>query len=283
VNERPDDGVTQPTPFDERAALEEIERARQEIERYQGLRQEVIDEFDRFLKSFKHPEQPATAAVPPPPAPVPIEPARVVPSIKMPIAQPIVQPTVQPVAPAPPPATAPGWTPDEALAVRDQPSEPELAAVIAAPPAPRRSNTTTWLVAGSVLAILSVGGYAWTTRGGRSETSSSPQPDTPPTKAPVPAPQAPAPAATAPAAPAPSPFDSVLVTTGPVWVRVVADGETTVEREVAADTRIPIRAEKTIRIRTGNAGAVKLIMGGVDQGPLGREGEVITRTFTVSR
>ena len=278
VNERPDDGVTQPTPFDERAALEEIEQARREVERYQALRQDVTDEFDRFLKSFKRPAQPATAAVPPPPAPVPIEPPAVVPPIPVPIAQPIMQP----IAHTPPPATAPAWTPEETLDLMDLPPEPEPAAVIAAPPPPRRSNKMTWLVAGSVFAILSVGGYAWTTRGGRGETSNSPQPDTP-TKAPVPAPQPQAPAAIAPAAPAPSPFDSMLVTTDPAWVRVVADGEKIVERELAANTRLPIRAKKTIQIRTGNAGAVKLIIGGVDRGALGREGEVITRTFTVSR
>ena len=282
MNERPDDGVTQPTPFDERAALEEIEQARQEIERYQALRQEVIDEFDRFLKSFKRPEPPAMAAVPTPPGPAPIEPPRVVPPIAVPIAQPIVQPIVEPIAHTPPPETAPAWTPEAALDLMEPPPEPEPGVVIAASPPPRQSRTMTWLVAGGVLAILSVGGYAWTTRGGRSETSNSLQPDTP-TNAPIPAPEPPAPAATAPAAPAPSPFDSVLVTTDPVWVRVIADGETIIERELAANTRIPIKAEKTIRIRTGNAGAVKLIMGGVDRGPLGREGEVITRTFTVSR
>jgi cytoskeleton protein RodZ len=256
VSERPDDGVTQRTPFDERAALDEIEQARQEIERYQTLRQDVIDEFDRFLKSFKEPEQTAAASVAPPPEPVP-------------------------AAPTPTPVTAPAWTPEEALDVVDLPPEPAPAVGIAAPP-PRQSHRTTWLVAGGVIAILSVGGYAWTTRGGRSETSNSPQPDSP-AKAPVPAPQAPAPAATTPDAPAPSPFDSVLVTTDPAWVRVVADGEKIVERELAANTRLPIKAEKTIQIRTGNAGAVKLIVGGVDRGPLGREGEVITRTFTVSR
>jgi cytoskeleton protein RodZ len=274
--------MTQPKPFDERAAQEELEHVRQEIERYQTVRQDVIDEFDRFLKSFKRGEQPAAAAIPAPPAPVPLEPPRVIPPVAMPIAQPIVPPIQQPIAHPPPPTTAAASAPEEMLDVVDLPPESVPAAAIAAPPPPRQSHTTTWLVAGSVIAILSVGGYAWTTRGSRSETSNSPQPDTP-TKAPVPAPQPSAPAAIAPAAPAPSPYDSVLVTTDPAWVRVVADGEKIVERELAANTRLPIRAEKTIQIRTGNAGAVKLIIGGVDRGPLGGEGEVITRTFTVSR
>jgi hypothetical protein len=34
-------------------------------------------------------------------------------------------------------------------------------------------------------------------------------------------------------------------------------------------------------IRTGDAGAVRLSIGGKDHGFLGREGEVVTRTFAV--
>jgi hypothetical protein len=64
-------------------------------------------------------------------------------------------------------------------------------------------------------------------------------------------------------------------------VRVIADGERVVERELPADSRIPFKAEKTIVIRTGDAGAVKLSIRGQDQGTLGKDGAVITRTFTV--
>jgi cytoskeleton protein RodZ len=279
VDERPDGGPTQPAPFDEGTVLKELEHVRQEIVRYQAVRQEVIDEFDRFLKSFKHPEPSAAAAIPPPPAPIEL-PRTVIP-IATPNAQPVAQPIVQPVARTTPTATAAASTREEALDEVDVLPQSVPAAAVAAAPPPRYSQTTTWLVAGSVLAIVSVGGYALTTRGGRSETSNSPE--STPTKAPPPATEAPAAAPTSPAAPALSAFDSVLVTTEPVWVRVIADGEKTLERELAADVRIPIKAEKTIQIRTGNAGAVKLIMGGVDRGPVGREGEVITRTFTVSR
>lgn len=74
---------------------------------------------------------------------------------------------------------------------------------------------------------------------------------------------------------------SEITTLRPVWVRVIADGERVVERELPADARIPFTAEKTIVIRTGDAGAVRLTIRGEDQGVLGRDGEVVTRSFTV--
>jgi hypothetical protein len=66
-----------------------------------------------------------------------------------------------------------------------------------------------------------------------------------------------------------------------VWVRVVVDGKREVERELEANARIPL-AGRTIVIRTGDAGAVRVEINGQDRGLLGRDGEVVTRTFTVS-
>jgi hypothetical protein len=66
-----------------------------------------------------------------------------------------------------------------------------------------------------------------------------------------------------------------------VWVRVVVDGERVVERELPANARIPLTAEKTIVIRAGNAGAVRVTLAGRDQGVLGPEGTVVTRTFSL--
>ena len=61
----------------------------------------------------------------------------------------------------------------------------------------------------------------------------------------------------------------------------MADGERVVERELPAGAKIPFTAEKAIVIRTGDAGAVQLTIRGDDQGTLGRDGAVVTRTFTV--
>jgi cytoskeletal protein RodZ len=115
-----------------------------------------------------------------------------------------------------------------------------------------------------------------------------PAPEVSETSAPAPTRDETSPAAgDAPAAPtgkpamAPDSRVTELTTTRNVWVRVIADGERVLEREVPAGSRIPITAQKTIVIRTGDAGAVTLTIAGQDQGTLGREGQVVTRTFTV--
>ncbi|CAN5261796.1 hypothetical protein BH20GEM2_BH20GEM2_09280 [soil metagenome] len=71
-----------------------------------------------------------------------------------------------------------------------------------------------------------------------------------------------------------------ITTTRLVWLRVLADGERVLERRLPADSRVPVTAEKTIVIRTGDAGAVRVSVGGRDQGFLGASGRVVTRTFT---
>src|SRR5687768_15300376 len=71
-------------PFNERAALEELERFKSDIERYRQQRKAVGEAFDHFVGSFKKPSSPAPqpsapataprheapprAATPPPPA-----------------------------------------------------------------------------------------------------------------------------------------------------------------------------------------------------------------------
>jgi cytoskeleton protein RodZ len=94
----------------------------------------------------------------------------------------------------------------------------------------------------------------------------------PETKAVTPAPPAP-----------PARHESVITTTRAVWVRIIADGVPVVERELPPNTRLPFVAREKIVIRTGNAGAVRLTIGGVDQGALGEFGEVVTRRFDVPR
>jgi hypothetical protein len=74
-----------------------------------------------------------------------------------------------------------------------------------------------------------------------------------------------------------------LTTIRRVWVRVTADGVKTLERELPADARIPIAAKDSIVIRAGDAGAVRLVIGGKDQGPFGPDGVVRTRAFTPPR
>ena len=64
------------------------------------------------------------------------------------------------------------------------------------------------------------------------------------------------------------------------WLRVVIDGNRAVEREVEANTNIPLPAGRTFVIRAGDAGAVHFFLNGRDLGPLGADAQVVTRTFT---
>ena len=74
-----------------------------------------------------------------------------------------------------------------------------------------------------------------------------------------------------------------LTTLRKVWVRVLTDGARAIERELEADVRIPLRAERTIAIRAGNAGSVRLVVDGRPLGLMGEDGEAVTRTFTAAK
>jgi hypothetical protein len=125
-----------------------------------------------------------------------------------------------------------------------------------------------------VLAGTALATWTWTRR--------APAPATAPAPDSVPRAAQSAPAQPPAAAPiTPSPFESELTTTRAVWVRVLADGERVVERELPANARVPLKAQKTIVIRTGDAGAVRLSIGGRENVALGRDGEVVTRGFNV--
>jgi cytoskeleton protein RodZ len=251
-----DEGV-----FDERAALAELERFRRDIERYRAEREGIGQKFDRYIESLPAPHDvfPSEATL----APRPTEPR------PAPVLETIALPPLPKRAAAPPVIAAARPT-QSVPAARDDERDAGSRAVM--PPA--RTNRTPIFV--SVIAILlAVGVFAtWTFRRG---TETTPQPAT---QAPVtePAAQPSAPQA-APAAVAVT--GSEISTVRRAWVRVIADGERIVEREVPANTRVPFTAEKTIIVRTGDAGAVKLSIRGEDQGALGRDGEVVTRTFTV--
>ncbi len=149
------------------------------------------------------------------------------------------------------------------------------AAIQTAPPhVDRRAKLGTGIAIGGTILLLVVGALViWWLRA-RAPAGDTAGGATPPTRVPA--------AATPVAAlAAPSVAGSELTTTRPVWVRVVADGKTILERQLAANTRVPVAAQKTIVIRAGDAGAVRLRIRGQDQGPLGGAGEVVTRRFEV--
>lgn len=157
---------------------------------------------------------------------------------------------------------------------------PESTAARAATPPARSKSASPALVGGALLAAVAGGLLVMTlwNRGGETAAPATVAPETPVAAPdPTPAPATPPPAA----AVAPAPAESEITTIRHVWMRVTVDGQRVLEREVAAGTRIPLKAEQSIVIRTGDAGAVQLSIRGERRGSLGAEGEVVTRSFTV--
>jgi hypothetical protein len=113
---------------------------------------------------------------------------------------------------------------------------------------------------------------------------SSPAVQSPPATA-SPAAQAPAtlpPAPEKPPAPARA-LNVELTTLRPVWMRVTVDGSKLLERVVPEGQTIPVGADSTIAIRAGDGGAVRLSVGGKDQGVLGKDGFPANRALSASK
>lgn len=246
----------------EGTTVEELERFRQDIERYRARRKAVSDEFEGFVQSFRNPTTavPSAAAGPP----------------SRPLPPPPVAPETRPQA-----AVAAPAVPRAALPVSPPAARTAIPATTA-PPIGRRSAAAS-RAASRVVSVLALAGLVilaavWMWPAG---DDSTPAPQTAQSAQVTP----PVPQATAPAPPAPTiaaaVSDAELTTTRPVWIRVIADGVRVVNRELPADSRVPFKAEKTIEIRAGDAGAVRLSIGGHDQGRFGRDGQVATRSFTV--
>ena len=64
-----------------------------------------------------------------------------------------------------------------------------------------------------------------------------------------------------------------------VWIRVTVDGTVVLEQEVPAGAPLHFGADRTIIVRSGDAGGVAVRVNGIDQGPMGRDGQVLTRGF----
>ena len=73
-----------------------------------------------------------------------------------------------------------------------------------------------------------------------------------------------------------------LVTLRPVWTRVVVDDRKEVERELPAGQRFTFGADRTITVRAGDAGGMRIIHDGKDLGVLGRDGQIASKTFAAA-
>jgi hypothetical protein len=239
--------------FNEAAVLAELEALQRAIEASRQQRREKIGEFEAFVRGFRArpaatPDEP-TAAVPPNPPSAPLEPR----TYDSPIA-----------------ALESPWAP---------PTAPEFAML--APAKAARARPRGW-PRGVMGAAAGIGAIALvvvlTARSWRGRA-----PDTGVVR-PAGAPQASAQAGTATGVTTP-PSTPVALTgelsaVRRVWVRVTADGQRMVERELAAGERVPLRADRSIVVRAGDAGAVRLTINGRDEGSVGKDGLIGTRTIT---
>lgn len=236
----------QPGPFDEQAALAELDALARELEGSRERRRLASEAFDGFLKSFNRstPEPDSSSRQGRGGA------------ARIPAAAPAVASSVTSApaqAPRPPAPAAPN------------------------PTAPRRAlpGPVMFGAAAIVLALLVV----FFARG------TDPEPQEPPSAAsaqhggdvaPPDTRVSSEPAAETAAA------RTELTTLRRVWVRVVVDGERLLERELPAGETVPLSPRETIVLRAGDAGAVRLAIAGKDQGPLGEEGRAVTRSFDVT-
>ncbi len=78
--------------------------------------------------------------------------------------------------------------------------------------------------------------------------------------------------------PAPAPKTLRLVVTARSWIRVTTpEGKRLYEKTALPGTELTFPLP--VVVKTGNAGGVRVYLGGEDRGPLGRAGQVVTRRF----
>jgi hypothetical protein len=266
----------QPKPFDEQAALAELERLADKIQITRRQRAAAVDEFDAFVRGFREDRHAAAragqAAAPPsssasgPAAAAAPQPIDSLPSTR---------------------ASSASTTAVEPVTLNGAHGFP----VAPGRPAPTlRSIAPRAVAAVAALIVLFVIARSLTGRLPATPSGVSPAPavtapaaqassSTGPTGSK--APTASAPAAAVPAAPRRA-INIELTTLRPVWTRVIVDDTRLVERELPAGTKIPIGADRAVVIRAGDAGAVRLTVDGKDQGVMGRDGFPATRTFAKS-
>jgi RodZ C-terminal domain len=298
-----------PTPFDERSALAELEQLADKIQLSRRQREKAVAEFDAFVNTFRYDRYTQSIAATDRElrraedrSPVATTAATHAARAQVPPAA-VTTPSTVPLAAAPaavaPPATAAmpatpatvvtpvvGARGSASPAVDDTSpwgSSAERESITQAPGALPRIRAAHVGVGLATIAVLAVAVLLWRSSSGPvgpaaptnpSAASSSAAPAAQP-----PAEAAPAPKPVAPPGP-PRALNIEFITTRPVWARITIDGRKAMEREFPADQRIPLGADRSILIRAGDAGAVRLVVDGKDLGLLGKDGQIFSRAFT---
>jgi hypothetical protein len=248
--------VTQESTFDEQRVLQELEQLQLAIRATRAQCERVQAEFDAQLRAFDPPKRtPALLSLQPSPLPTP--------------ALPIEKPEKTTARPWEPAAARPQEQPSQSITVPDPITADALAS--------SRSSVRLLAAIGGVVLVVGLLGFWMLNRA----TVPPAQPVAQRQAQPAP-PEPPLPEVRKLAAP---PVDPHLLridlkTLRRVWLRVSVDGRIAIEREVAAGEQLPFGADRTIVVRAGDAGAITVRVGEVDQGPMGKDGEVVSRTFT---
>jgi hypothetical protein len=280
-------------PFDDRAALEELERVRRAIVEWRERRKEILATFDEFVRGFRTPPAERETRDSPPGS---HGEAFALPKV---VPEPPPSPVVQPAVPEPPPSPVVDPAVAELpplLVVHPAVAEPPLLPVVqpaseltplpvvepalrsSGPPAGQLKRPAQLaIVAGGVAVLITAGVLMTRSRPAAPAESSGQRSSAIPSAGPQSKAGSEDPALH-PVAPVSG--GTEIVALRRVWVRVIVDGTKAVERELRADERVALPSGRTIVIRTGDAGAIRLTMNGQDRGTLGPEGEVVTRTFT---
>jgi hypothetical protein len=304
----------EPAPFDERAALAELEQLADKIQRSRQQRERAVAEFDAFVKAFRYERYSSSIAATERELRR-AEDRAAVPTVAAAQAGRVIAPASAASAPAPvsvssvsaqaaaaasagvePPAlaeTKPAFiAPSSPQVITEPAAEDSLPwgsgndreAIAHAPvrlSAVRAAHVGVGL---GTAAVLAVAVLLWRSSAAPVSPATPTNPSVAPAAnaaAPAAQPETPTTAAPKPAVPAgpPRALNIEFITTRPVWARITIDGRKAMEREFPAEQRIPLGADRSILIRAGDAGAIRLIVDGKDLGPLGRDGQIFSRVF----
>jgi uncharacterized protein DUF4115 len=232
-------------PLDEKGVLAELDRLREAIQAARRTHQHKSEEFDRFVQSWR---KPSTTA-----------------------------PDPQTSSPSTADSTQTGGEPRSApLAVQtDVGVTEDVPLPLLLHRSGHRQARRIWLLGGGAIVVVIALGALITRSGTRLllPRSARPVPDLQASSA-----QA-RPPLTKASTPQPTPGVVLeLRTVHPVWIRVVIDGQKTIERIFQTGERLHFSADRSIVVRVGDGGGVLVKTGDVEDrfGPLGQP---LTRTF----
>jgi cytoskeleton protein RodZ len=182
-----------------------------------------------------------------------------------------------------------GLDPEEVVAQFGEavPAEPASEPHYVVERSPRRSSTITWIAACVAVLLVAFVAYNALTMHHQEVASSDASATATPAATASPSPAAPAAGSPAPAShtgsPAPGPGarqSLALMLSAPSWLRVVVDGNVSMEGTFPAGTSKTFHG-RAASVRVGNAGGVEIYVDGKDVGKLGKSGDVADRAFVL--